>query len=119
MGFLRFDKEKLLPILISRTVIFFFLMCLLTLLLFAAGTVQGFVDSTLLLLLKLYVILGIFLSFASISGFILGLGRFLKNKKVRYLLRTIAYFFLALFAAITVLAVIFIITVSGGNAPQG
>lgn len=116
MGFPRFDKEKLFPILISRTVIFFFLMCLLTLLLFAAGTVQGFVDSTLLFLLKLYVVLGIFLSFASFSGIIFVFGRFLKNKKFRYLLRAAGYLFLILFGIVTVLAVMFIITVSEGNA---
>ena len=108
-------KAKLLPILISRTVIFFFVLCLLTLFLYAAGTVQGFIDSTQLTLLSVYVVLGIFLTIASIGGVIVNLGRYFKNRKVRYIFRAGGYMLLMIFGVITVLAVLFIITVASGN----
>ena len=116
MAFPRYLKEKLLPILASRMVIFFFLMCLLTLFLYAAGTVQGFIDSTQLSLLRLYVILGIFLTAASACGMLLELRRFFKVKTRRYLFQAGLYLFFVFFGAATVLTAMFIITVSGGNA---
>ena len=115
MGFPGHLKEKLLPILVSRAVIFFFIMGLLTLFLYAIGTVQGFIDSTQLSLLRLYVILGIFLTIFSAAGIVVDLRRFLTAKKNRYLLRAVGYFFLAVFGISTVLAVMFIITISAGN----
>ena len=109
-------KVKLFPILVSRTVIFFFVLCLLTLFLYAAGTVQGFIDSTQLTLLSVYVVLGIFLTIASIGGVIVNLGRYFKNRKVRYVFRAGGYMLLIIFGAISVLAVLFIITVASGNS---
>ena len=116
INFSRFLQEKLLPILVNRVVIFFFLMCLFTLFLYIAGTVQGFIDSTQLFLLRLYVILGIFLSVTSVYGMVLSLARLLKHKKNRYLFRAGGYMLLAIFGVATVLAALFIITVSEGNA---
>ena len=115
MIFSRNLKEKLLVILVNRTVLFLFLMCLLTLSLYVVGTVQGFIDSTQLALLRLYVVLGIFLAIISVFGMILALGRVLKTQKKRYLFRAGGYLFLVVFGMATVLAVMFIITVSGGN----
>ena len=116
MFFPRNVKEKLLPILVNRTVLFFFFLCLLTLFLYVVGTVQGFIDSTQLSLLKLYAVLGIFLTAASVYGMAVDLGRFVKAKKIRYLLRAGGYLFLVVFGAATVLAVMVIVTLSGGNA---
>ena len=115
MGFPGHLKEKLLPILVSRTAIFFFIMCLLTLFLYAVGTVQGFIDTTQLALLRLYAILGTFLVSSSICGLILDFRRFLRAKRARYLVRAAGYFLLVLFGICTVLAVLFIVTLSGGN----
>ena len=115
MGFPRYLKEKLLPILVNRTVIFFFIMCLVTLFLYFTGTIQGFIDSTQLSLLRLSVILGIFLAITSVCGMLLALGRFFMIKKYRYLLRAGAYLLLVIFGVATVLSAMFIITVSGGN----
>ena len=115
MDFTRFLRKKLLPILASRTVIFFFLMCLLTLFLYSVGTKQRFTDSTQLFLLELYIVLGIFLSVSSAYGMILVIWRFFREKKIRYLLRAAGYLLLVLFGAGTVLAVIFIVTLSGGS----
>ena len=109
-------KEKLLPILVNRTAIFFFLICLFTLFLYAAGTVQGFIDSTQLFLLSFYVFTGIFLTVASISGIVINIKRLILNKKARYLLRAGGYIFLVIFAYFTGLAVIAIISISAGNS---
>jgi membrane-associated PAP2 superfamily phosphatase len=116
MNFFRIRKEDLLHILINRTVIFFFLACLLTLFIYAAGTVQNFIDSTQLYLLKLYSVLGIFLTVSSGLGIILDTGRFVRIKEARSLIRAVVYVFLALFGAATVLTVVFIISLSGGNS---
>ena len=109
-------KEKLLPILVSRTVIFFFLMCLVTLFLYAAGTVQGFIDSTQLSLLSVYVALGIFLTVVSAGGMVINLGRYLEARKIRYLFRSGGYMFLIIFGSLTVLAVMLIISMASGNS---
>jgi len=108
-------KEKFLPIVINRTVIFFAVMCVLTMCLYAAGTVQGFVDSTQFALLRLYFALGIFLAASSICGLCLNVGRFLHLKKKRYLARSAGYLLLSAFGVFTVLAVMFILAMSEGN----
>ena len=115
MRFPIYLKKKLLLILINRTVIFFFLMCLLTLLLYVAGTIQGFTDSTQLALLRLYVVLGIILTIASVCGVILVLRRFIAIRRSRYLLRAGGYLLLVVFGTLTVLAFMFVIAVSKGN----
>ena len=108
-------KEKLFPILVSRAVIFIFFLCLLTLFIYAAGTFQGFVDTTQLSLLKLYAVLGIFLAATSSCATGVNIRRFFRRKKLRYLFRAGGFFLLAIFGIITVLAVMFIISVSKGN----
>ena len=84
--------------------------------LYAAGTVQGFIDSTQLSLLRLYVFLGIFLSAASVWGMILELRRLFKAKTLRFLFQAVIYLFFVFFGSATVFAAMFIITISGGNA---
>jgi len=108
-------KERLLYILVNRLAIFFFLMCVLTLFLYVAGTIQSFIDSTQLFLLNLYFILGIFLTIAAASGLVLDLNRFSSTKKTRYLLRAGGYVFLLLFGVLTVFAASVITAISDGN----
>jgi hypothetical protein len=115
MGFSRFSEERLLPILINRMVLFFFVMGILTLFLYAAGTVQEFTDSTQFTLLAIYSVLGIFLTVTAISGIVLDLGRFISTKKGRYFLRAGGYLLLVVFGAVTVLAVMAILALSGGE----
>ena len=115
MNFWRFPKEKLIPILINRTAIFFFLMCLLTIFLYAAGTAQGFIDSTQLALLRLYLVLGVFLCTSSVFGIFLEIIRVIRQKLLRYLFRALGYLFLLAFGASTVMAVLFIIALSEGT----
>ena len=108
-------KDKLLYILVNRTTIFFLIIGLLTLFLYAAGTVQGFIDSTQVSLLRLYSVLGIFLTVISICGVFLDLGRYIRSKKGRYLARAGGYALLVIFGAATVLAAMLIVTLSGGS----
>ena len=118
MKFFNFRKEKLISILVNRTVIFFFLMCLFTLALYFAGTAQGFIDSTQFTLLKIYIVFSVFLTITAILGMIFDIGRFFSIKKSRYISRAGGYLFLIIFGALTVLAVIAIITISGGSIAE-
>jgi hypothetical protein len=111
----RFSKERLLHILINRTALFFFVMCVLTLFLYVAGTVQEFTDATQFALLTLYSVLGIFLTITSISGIILDMTRFIGAKKGRYFFRAGGYLFLVVFGGVTVIAVMAILALSGGE----
>lgn len=113
--FFRLPKEKLIYILVNRIAVFFFLMCLLILFLYAAGTMQEFIDSTQLSLLVVYEAFGVFLTAASLCGITLNVYRFVKSGKTRYLLRAGGYLFLVVFACVTVLAVMAITALSGGN----
>jgi len=115
LEFARFSKERLLPILINRTALFLFVMSVLTLFLYAAGTVQEFTDTTQFALLTLYSVLGIFLTITSLSGIILDLTRFIGAKKGRYFFRAGGYLFLVIFGAVTVMAVMAILALSGGE----
>ena len=93
-------------------------MCLLILILYAAGTIQEFIDSTQLSLLRLYVFLGISLVISSIYSTILNLGQLIETKQVHYLFRACGYVFLVVFGVATVLVVMFIIIISEGNGAQ-
>ena len=90
-------------------------MCLLTIFLYAAGTAQGFTDSTQFALLRLYIVLGIFLTVTSSCGMFLDFGRLFKLRKIRYLLRASRYIVLMIFAVGTVLVAMFILAISEGN----
>ena len=115
MKFNRLSKERLFSLLVNRLVIFFFLMCVLTLFLFIAGTVQDFIDSTQLFLLNLYNVLGVLLIAASFLGMIFDLYRFAKTRKARYLPRAGGYILLAVFGIFTVLMASAITAISSGN----
>ena len=114
MIFSRFSNDKLPYMLVNRSVIFLFSCCLLTLFLYAAGTVQTFMDSTQLFLLALYEVLGLLLFLGSAWGIVFDLYRFFKEKKQRYLLRAGGYLLLAAFSIVTVLMVMAITAFSGG-----
>jgi len=88
-------------------------MCLLSLFLYAAGTIQDFTDSTQLFLLNLYFILGLFMTIASVSGMLFDFNRYSRTKKKRYLFRAGGYVFLVVFGVVTVLAATAITAISG------
>ena len=115
MIFSRFSNEKLPHMLVNRTVIFLFLICLLTLFLYTAGTVQTFMDSTQLFLLGLYEVLGLLLLLGSAWGITFDLYRFYKDRKRRYLIRAGGYLLLVIFSIVTVLMVMAISAFSSGS----
>jgi len=109
-------KEKFFPLIVHRTVVFFFVLCLLTLLLYFAGTAQSFLDTTQIMLLSIYIALSIFLAVISLFGAALGIRRrFFVQRKVRELVQTAVYALLSLFAVVTSIAAAFIVAVSRGN----
>jgi len=113
--FSRLSKDKLLYILVNRTVIFFFVMCVLTLSLYAAGTLQGFTDSTQLFLLTIYESLGIFLMITSFCGVALDIRRCARAKRRRYFFRAGGYLLLVVFSIVTVLLVMAVTALAGGT----
>ena len=115
MNFWKIPGERLIPLFVNRTVIFFFIMCVLTLFLYAAGTVQEFIDSTQLTLLNLYSVFGIILTVTAAFGVIMDLYRFTRAKKSRYIFRAGGYLLLVVFGVATVFAITVIITISGGS----
>ena len=102
-------------IIVNRSVIFFFIMCVFTLFLYAAGTVQGFIDSTQFSLLSFFVAMGIFLALASMLSVFLEIGLFIRIKKKRYLFRAGGYTLLVIAAVASILSVMFIGIVSRGS----
>jgi hypothetical protein len=109
-------KHKFLTILASRVVLFFFLMCLITLFLYAIGTDQGFMDSTQLALLGIAAIAALMLLVASLYGLVLDLFLFYQNRWLRFLGGAGIYLVLGIFGFAAAAAAIFIITAAGGNA---
>ena len=112
---MNFSKGKLFLIIVNRSVIFFFIMCVFTLFLYAAGTVQGFIDSTQFSLLSFYMAMGVLLALASMLSAFLEFGHFMRIKKKRYLFRAAGYMLLVIAAVASVLSVMFIDIISRGN----
>jgi hypothetical protein len=109
------ERKTVIEILVKRTVIFFFWMCLFTIFLYGIGTAQGFMDITQLLILRLIIIFGLFLGVGSVYGIILTLWLTRKGLKIRYIGGIGAYLFLVFFGILTSLAAAFILVTAGGN----
>ena len=114
-GLKKFPGMRILPAIVSRTVIFLFFMCLLTIFLYVAGTNQGFIDSTQFAFLNIYLVLGIFLTLSSLLGLFLNLEQFVRFRRLNNITRAGGYIILIIFGSVTVLAAMFIITMSSGN----
>ncbi|MDR2093938.1 MAG: hypothetical protein LBP76_00265 [Treponema sp.] len=108
-------KKPLIAVLVKRTVFFFFVMCILSIFLYGIGTDQDFTDISLLLLLRIAVIMGLFLGVGSIYGLALNLWLVFRRHKFRYLLGAGGYMLLGIFGAAVAVLGLFIITVAGGN----
>ena len=78
------------------------------------GTVQGFMDDTQFILLKLAVAFGILLLVSSFLGVILDLAFFLSNRKLRYLWGFLLHILFGFFGGSVAAAASFINIVSGG-----
>jgi hypothetical protein len=105
----------LFPVLVNRTVLFFLAMCFINLFLYIIGTVQGFMDSIQLLLLRIAVVSSVLLTLSAFYGFALDLLLFFRGKKMRFILGLWGYAFSGLFGCAMAALAVFIITVSEGN----
>ncbi|GHU46685.1 hypothetical protein FACS1894200_00740 [Spirochaetia bacterium] len=111
-------KFSVIKMLIKRTVLFFFALCLFSLFLYGIGSAQGFMDSTLLLLLRFAILMAIFLSVGSIYGLAMNLFlffRFRGSNKAPYFIEMGGYMLLGLFGALVATTGILIITALRGN----
>jgi hypothetical protein len=106
---------QIFPLLVNRTVLFFLVMCLISLFLYVIGTVQGFMDDTQLFLLRLGLGMSILLSLSSLYGLVLDLVLFFREKKARFICGAGIYAFLVFFGGIIAASAGFIIGASGGN----
>jgi hypothetical protein len=109
-------RKPLIAVLVKRTVSFFFVMCIFSVFLYGIGTAQGFMDRTLLFLLRLSVLLGFFQGVGSLYGFILDFWLLFHRREFRYLYGAGAYLFLCFLGAGIAVSGVFIIIVAGGNA---
>ena len=89
-------------------------MCFLTVFIYFLGTIQGFMDTTLFMLLELAVVLGILLVISSLLGIILDLTLLLSIKKIRYLNRIFLHIFFMIFGGSMSLVGSFINIISQG-----
>jgi hypothetical protein len=111
----KLPDSRLFSVLVNRTVLFFLVMCLINFFLYIIGTVQGFMDDTQFLLLRLGVLLGILLTLSSFYGFVLNLVLFFHRKRPRFIRGACLHAFLGVLGGIITVSTGFIISVSGGN----
>jgi hypothetical protein len=107
-------RGKFPTVIVNRAILFFFFICLLTGFFYILGTVQGFMDDTLYLLLRIGAVFGILLTVSSVLGFFIDLGFLLAKKKIRYLGVMFFYCFLGIFGGTIVYASYFIMVISAG-----
>jgi len=89
-------------------------MCLLTGFLYVLGTIQGFMDETQFILLRLAVVFGISLVVSSFFGILLDLAFLLKNRKLRYFGGIFLHVFFVFFGGSIIILASFINIISGG-----
>jgi hypothetical protein len=111
----KLPDNRLFTVLVNRTVLFFLVMCLISLFLYVIGTVQGFMDDTQLFLLRLGVALSVLLVLSSVSGLMLELILFFRRRRLRFVLGAGLYFLLGIVGALIAAAAGFIISASRGN----
>jgi hypothetical protein len=111
----KLPDSNFFPILVSRTVLFFLVVCLISLFLYIIGTVQGFMDDTQLFLLRLGLGMSILLVLSSLYGLVLELVLFFRGKKLRFIRGAGVYTFLGVLGVAIAASASFIISASGGN----
>jgi membrane-bound acyltransferase YfiQ involved in biofilm formation len=109
------EDKVLIPLLIKGTVLFLFIMCILTVFFYAAGTRQDFTDRTQLMILRLSLLQGLFLGLGSAYG-ILYHGRFFFKKRIKSGLSALgAYLFSGSFGIGLAILSAFIIAAAEGS----
>jgi hypothetical protein len=117
MRFVRPEKKSIVAILVKRGVIFLGLMLMLTVFLYAVGTIQGFTDQTQALLLGLSLAEGLSLAAGSIYGIVFNVLFILRGGSYRLFWGTGAYIALGLFGVLITALSAFILALAGGNSP--
>ncbi len=115
MKFTRPRKKPLIALLVKRTVFFFFFFSLLIILLYVVGTIQEFMESTQLILLRILVIMSIFLSIGALYGSILDAGFLIVKHQKQFLLGIILYLLMIIFGVSISLISSFLLVLVGGN----
>ncbi|MDR2759762.1 MAG: hypothetical protein LBB78_10335 [Spirochaetaceae bacterium] len=115
MGISRPKKKPILAILVKRTVFFFFTMCIFTVFLYGIGTIQGFMDTTQQIMLRLAIIMGFSLAVGSIYGILLDLWFIFLQGKYRFFWGIGGYIGMGVFGAVIAALATFIVAISGGN----
>jgi hypothetical protein len=108
-------KIKFFAVITARVTAFFLLMGMLAIFLYLIGTVQGFMDSTQLLLLRLTVLTGALLAAASFYGLVLKLAVFFNNRELRGLAGVPVYLVSGIAGVAALSAALFILTAAAGN----
>jgi hypothetical protein len=116
-------KKNLFPVVLQAAALSAFLLSLVVVIFYAAGTAQEFTDKTQLFLLHLQAVLGLFIAFVSLYGMVYNgyrsLSFFIKKKGregLRSLAGTGAYMLLGTFGAFLAVFASFISALAGGNA---
>jgi hypothetical protein len=111
-------KLKLFSVPAFGVTVFILLMTIITAFLYAIGTVQGFMDSTQLLLLRLSVIWGALLAAASFYGLVLDIILFVRVGKLRSLGGASVYLLLGITGLAVLTIALSIITMAAGNVGE-
>ena len=111
------EGKPLIILLVKRAVLFLFGLCLLSVFLYGVGTVQEFLDTTQVALLRASSGLGLLLGIGAAYGIFLDIGAASLLKAPRYLFGAGAYLFLSLFGLALAGAASFILVAIAGNAP--
>jgi hypothetical protein len=115
MKFNRPRKKPLIALLVKRTVLFFFFASILLILLYVVGTIQDFMESTQIILLRLLAIMSIFLSIAALYGGLLDIGYFIIKHRRQSLLGILSYVLLIAFGVSISVITSFMLVLAGGN----
>jgi hypothetical protein len=110
------EPKSFAHLLVKRSCFVFALLCVLAIYLYAAGTVQDFMDQTLLLLLNIIRTLAFLCVGLSLVGMAFDLRLFLRAGGSGPLIGLLCYLLLCLGAAASAIIATFIITVARGNA---
>jgi hypothetical protein len=115
MKFSRPRKKPIIALLVKRTVLFFFFSSIIIILLYVVGTIQGFMESTQLILLRVLAIMSIFLSIGALYGGLLDVGfLFIKHRKQSFW-GIISYLLMVLFGVTVSVIASFMLVLVGGN----
>ncbi|MDR3115776.1 MAG: hypothetical protein LBU25_09690 [Treponema sp.] len=110
----RSEHKPIILMLVKRTVLFFFGICLLSLFLYGIGTKQGFMERTQFMLLRITVMVGLFIGVGSMYGIGLDLW-FVCHKEYRYLSGIGGYLCLGIFGIAIAGLASFILVLTEGN----